>query len=107
MPDIVSKDSAFTKLFTLNVQRVFNLTQKCLPLLRAGASSSGKDGDSWKDPARIINVSRPELRCRERITDFDLPIDWLGGGSDGTHARNFRLFRVKGNGLGTHNAHRS
>jgi NAD(P)-dependent dehydrogenase (short-subunit alcohol dehydrogenase family) len=41
-------DSAFSKLLTLNVQRVFTLTQKLLPMLRKAA----KDG-----PARIINVS--------------------------------------------------
>jgi hypothetical protein len=42
---------------TLNVQRVFTLTQKCLPLLRAAAERGGRDGDAWNDPARIINVS--------------------------------------------------
>ncbi|KAI5121270.1 hypothetical protein M0805_002315 [Coniferiporia weirii] len=53
-------DEAFTKLLTLNLQRVFNLTQKCLPLLRAAALSGGKEGDSWKDPARIINIGSVE-----------------------------------------------
>ncbi|EJD04088.1 NAD-binding protein [Fomitiporia mediterranea MF3/22] len=52
-------DSAFTKVLTLNLQRVFNLTQKCLPLLRA-AADEGRDGDSWKDPARIINIGSVE-----------------------------------------------
>ncbi|ORX40255.1 hypothetical protein BD324DRAFT_269851 [Kockovaella imperatae] len=41
-------DAAFTKLLTLNVQRVFTLTQKLLPLLRHG---SGQDG-----PSRVINI---------------------------------------------------
>lgn len=50
------KDAAFTKVFTLNVQRVFTLTQKCLPLLRAGAAQGGKDGAVYRDPARVINV---------------------------------------------------
>jgi len=45
-------DSGFTKLLTLNVQRVFTLTQKVLPLLRAAAQRS--------DPARIINIGSVE-----------------------------------------------
>ncbi|KAL5534370.1 hypothetical protein ACEPAG_832 [Sanghuangporus baumii] len=53
-------DSAFTKVMTLNLQRVFSLTQKCLPLLRAAALDGGKDGESWKDPARIINIGSIE-----------------------------------------------
>ncbi|EIN06577.1 NAD(P)-binding protein [Punctularia strigosozonata HHB-11173 SS5] len=48
-------DEAFAKVMTLNVQRVFTLTQKCLPLLRA-AAARGKRGDIWEDPARIINI---------------------------------------------------
>ncbi|TFY62631.1 hypothetical protein EVJ58_g3747 [Rhodofomes roseus] len=50
-------DAAFTKVMTLNTQRVFTLTQKCLPLLRAAAARGGMDGDVYRDPARIINVS--------------------------------------------------
>ena len=38
------QDAAFTKLLTLNLQRVFSLTQKCLPLLRAAAEEGGKEG---------------------------------------------------------------
>ncbi|KAH8120183.1 NAD-binding protein [Phellopilus nigrolimitatus] len=53
-------DQAFTKLLTLNLQRVFNLTQKCLPLLRAAALAGGREGESWKDPARIINIGSVE-----------------------------------------------
>ncbi|TDL28624.1 NAD(P)-binding protein [Rickenella mellea] len=53
-------DSAFTKVLTLNVQRVFNLTQKCLPLLRAAATEGGKEGSTWKDPGRIINIGSVE-----------------------------------------------
>jgi len=50
-------DHAFSKLLTLNVQRVFTLTQRCLPLLRAAAQRVGKEEDgSWKDPARVINI---------------------------------------------------
>lgn len=52
------QDAAFAKVLTLNVQRVFTLTQKCLPLLRAAAEQGGKwDDIVYKDPARIINVS--------------------------------------------------
>ncbi len=41
-------DSAWTKVLTLNLQRVFSLTQLCLPLLeRAGTST---------DPARVIHI---------------------------------------------------
>lgn len=57
LTSIFPQDSAFTKLLTLNAQRVFTLTQKCLPLLRAAAEQGGKDGDVYRDPARIINVS--------------------------------------------------
>lgn len=53
-------DAAFTKLLTLNVQRVFTLTQKCLPLLRAAAISGGTSGGAYKDPARIINIGSVE-----------------------------------------------
>ncbi|EPS95558.1 NAD-binding protein [Fomitopsis schrenkii] len=49
-------DAAFTKVLTLNAQRVFTLTQKCLPLLRAAAERGGKAADVYKDPARIINI---------------------------------------------------
>ena len=51
------QDDAFTKVLTLNLQRVFTLTQKCLPLLRAAAEQGGKSGNSYNDPGRIINVS--------------------------------------------------
>jgi len=41
-------DAAWTKLLTLNVQRVFTLTQKLLPLLKKAAGPSG--------PSRVINI---------------------------------------------------
>jgi NAD(P)-dependent dehydrogenase (short-subunit alcohol dehydrogenase family) len=44
-------DQAWTKLLTLNVQRVFTLTQKLIPMLEKG---SKKDG-----VGRVINVSCP------------------------------------------------
>lgn len=42
-------DAAFTKLLTLNVQRVFTLTQKLVPMLEKGSKRDGV--------GRIINVS--------------------------------------------------
>ncbi|KAI0671259.1 NAD-P-binding protein [Trametes maxima] len=53
-------DAAWSKLLTLNLQRVFTLTQKCLPLLRAAAEQSGLDGNAYRDPARIINIGSVE-----------------------------------------------
>lgn len=53
-------DDSFTKVMTLNLQRVFTLTQKCLPLLRAAAQQGGKVDGSYKDPARIINIGSVE-----------------------------------------------
>lgn len=49
-------DHAFSKIMMLNVQRVFTVTQKCLPLLRAAAEHGGRDGEAWNDPSRIINI---------------------------------------------------
>ncbi|KAL0951393.1 hypothetical protein HGRIS_008089 [Hohenbuehelia grisea] len=52
-------DAGFSKVLNLNVQRVFTLTQKLLPLLRAAAITS-KDGEIYRDPARIINIGSVE-----------------------------------------------
>jgi len=52
-------DEAFSKLLTLNLQRVFTLTQRCLPLLRA-AAEQGNSGEVYSDPARIINIGSIE-----------------------------------------------
>lgn len=41
-------DSAWTRVLTLNLQRVFTITQQVTPLLEAAASQ--------EDPARIINI---------------------------------------------------
>lgn len=41
-------DSAWSKVLTLNLQRVFSLTQLCLPLLEKTATG--------EDPARIIHI---------------------------------------------------
>ncbi|KAI0036637.1 NAD-P-binding protein [Vararia minispora EC-137] len=55
-------DDGFSKLMALNVQRVFTVTQKCLPLLRAAAEQGGKDESTgvYRDPARIINIGSVE-----------------------------------------------
>ncbi|TFY77636.1 hypothetical protein EWM64_g6377 [Hericium alpestre] len=53
-------DEAFSKVLTLNLQRVFTLTQRCLPLLRAAAAQGGQDAGHYKDPARIINIGSVE-----------------------------------------------
>ncbi|KAK2461649.1 hypothetical protein APHAL10511_006112 [Amanita phalloides] len=52
-------DAAFTKVLTLNIQRVFTLTQLLLPLLRAAAVTSQRD-HVCEDPARIINIGSVE-----------------------------------------------
>ncbi|KAK1970434.1 short chain dehydrogenase/reductase family [Colletotrichum sublineola] len=55
-------DAAWTKLLTLNLHRVFTLTQLAAPLLEAAAaassssSSSAKGGGSFADPSRVINI---------------------------------------------------
>ncbi|KAK0614064.1 hypothetical protein B0T14DRAFT_527570 [Immersiella caudata] len=48
-------DSAWTKLLTLNLQRVFTLTQALTPLLEAAAQAS-KEGDIVTDPGRVIHI---------------------------------------------------
>jgi NAD(P)-dependent dehydrogenase (short-subunit alcohol dehydrogenase family) len=49
-------DEAFTKVITLNLQRVFTLTQKCIPLMMASLPE-GKDHEGpWAHPANIINI---------------------------------------------------
>lgn len=55
-PSLWFQDHAWTKVLTLNLHRVFTLTQKCLPLLRAAATEGGKEGETYLHPARIINV---------------------------------------------------
>lgn len=45
-------DAAWTKLLTLNLQRVFTLTQLLIPLLE----KKGAKASSSSDPSRIINI---------------------------------------------------
>lgn len=78
------QDAAFTKLLTLNVQRVFSLTQLCLPLLRNAAEQGGKSDESYLDPARIINVSDPSFswstyRLSDALWVYFCRIDWVCG----------------------------
>lgn len=75
---IVGQDDAWTKVLTLNLQRVFTLTQKLLPLLRSAAIAGGKDGRSYNDPARIINASRVRTSGFPILNTF--VIDWLSRG---------------------------
>lgn len=58
-------DQAFTKLFTLNVQRVFTLTQALLPMIKKGA-----DRDAV---GRIINVSWSVWEVFERGYGAEAP----------------------------------
>ncbi|KAH0838191.1 hypothetical protein J3R83DRAFT_6443 [Lanmaoa asiatica] len=53
-------DEGFSKVLRLNLQRVFTLTQKLLPLLRAGAAQGGQTGNVFNDPSRIINIGSVE-----------------------------------------------
>ncbi|KAK4153930.1 Rhamnolipids biosynthesis 3-oxoacyl-reductase [Chaetomidium leptoderma] len=48
-------DAAWTKLLTLNLQRVFTLTQALTPLLEA-ASSKTEGGVDNNDPGRVIHI---------------------------------------------------
>jgi NAD(P)-dependent dehydrogenase (short-subunit alcohol dehydrogenase family) len=70
------QDEAFTKIITLNLQRVFNLTQKCLPLLRAAAKAGGREGRSYRDPARIINVRYHNTLSYNNSYELE-SLDWL------------------------------
>lgn len=47
-------DAAWTKLLTLNLQRVFTLTQLLTPLLEAASASP--EGSPSPDPARVIHI---------------------------------------------------
>jgi len=48
-------DAAWTKVLTLNLQRVFTLTQALTPLLEAAGQAS-KEGDIVTDPGRVIHI---------------------------------------------------
>jgi NAD(P)-dependent dehydrogenase (short-subunit alcohol dehydrogenase family) len=46
-------DAAFTKVLTLNLQRVFTLTQKLVPLLLASLPANSPEDGPWDDPGRL------------------------------------------------------
>jgi hypothetical protein len=72
---------------TLNLQRVFTLTQKCLPLLRA-AADEGKVGNEIVDPARIINVGTLFISQCLCLTHL---IDWFRRGIERSLTRDIRI----------------
>ncbi|KAL8283850.1 hypothetical protein RQP46_005282 [Phenoliferia psychrophenolica] len=49
-------DQAFSKVLTLNLQRVFTLTQKLVPMMLASLPKDAPEEGPWDDPARIINI---------------------------------------------------
>ncbi|KAK1984833.1 short chain dehydrogenase/reductase family [Colletotrichum cereale] len=50
-------DAAWTKLLTLNLHRVFTLTQLAAPLLEAAAAATAAaGGPPFADPSRVINI---------------------------------------------------
>ncbi|KAI3396577.1 hypothetical protein diail_12028 [Diaporthe ilicicola] len=49
-------DAAWTKLLTLNLQRVFTLTQLLTPLLEKKAAAASSSPPSGPSPSRIINI---------------------------------------------------
>lgn len=49
-------DKAFAKVVTLNLQRVFTLTQKLVPYLLASLPPNSPEDGPWDDPARIIMI---------------------------------------------------
>lgn len=50
-------DHAWTKLLTLNLQRVFTLTQLLTPLLEQASSNNNNTKDKLNaDPSRVINI---------------------------------------------------
>ncbi|CUS15276.1 unnamed protein product [Tuber aestivum] len=49
-------DAAWAKVLTLNLHRVFTITQLCTPLLEAAAVGGGAERGTIGDPARVINI---------------------------------------------------
>jgi NAD(P)-dependent dehydrogenase (short-subunit alcohol dehydrogenase family) len=50
-------DEAFTKVLTLNLQRVFTLTQKLVPLLLASHPPGEPEDGPWSDPGEWQTVT--------------------------------------------------
>ena len=74
-------DEAWSKLLTLNVQRVFTLTQKLVPMLEKGSKRDGV--------GRVINVSRIQP-----VRD-DLISDWIHQRCIRSRTRDLRILRVQ------------
>lgn len=74
-----TQDASFSKVVTLNLQRVFTLTQKCLPLLRAAAEAGGHTGQSWTDPARVIQVFPSQVLRDMVVLDYVIQIGSIDG----------------------------
>jgi NAD(P)-dependent dehydrogenase (short-subunit alcohol dehydrogenase family) len=49
-------DSAWSKLLTLNLQRVFTLTQALTPLLEAAGAASKQEDGVVTDPGRVVHI---------------------------------------------------
>jgi NAD(P)-dependent dehydrogenase (short-subunit alcohol dehydrogenase family) len=49
-------DEAFGKVMLLNLQRVFTLTQKLMPMLEKAAVRTQDSETAFDDPSRVINI---------------------------------------------------
>lgn len=49
-------DAAWTRVLTLNLHRVFTITQLCTPLLEAAAVGRDNENGVVGDPARVIHI---------------------------------------------------
>ena len=49
-------DEAFGKVMLLNLQRVFTLTQKLMPMLEKAAVRTQGSETAFDDPSRVINI---------------------------------------------------
>ncbi|KAJ2901248.1 hypothetical protein MKZ38_002112 [Zalerion maritima] len=72
-------DSAWTKLLTLNLQRVFTVTQLLLPLLKKAGAGEGEasargngssGGGTSLDPARIIHIGSIDALRVPTLSNF-------------------------------------
>ncbi|EJT76934.1 rhamnolipids biosynthesis 3-oxoacyl-[acyl-carrier-protein] reductase [Gaeumannomyces tritici R3-111a-1] len=61
-------DGAWTKLLTLNLQRVFTLTQLLTPLLEAAAAAAAASSPS--DPARVIHIGSVDALRVPALANF-------------------------------------
>ena len=99
-----TQDEGFSKVLTLNLQRVFTLTQKLLPLLRAGAAQGGQTGDVFHDPARIINVRTASFPTSS--LDFKTPLFHQIGSVEGLRVPDQDLYAYSAAKAGLHHLSR-